>query len=89
MVVELSGGFAVVGAGAWLFGRAQPAAARGTLKSRSLKGFVCPDRGALAYGGLAAVDTYIGATSLSESSSGRPPSGRTKSALVFALRPPH
>ena len=44
MVVELAGGFAVVGAGAWLFGRAQPAAVRGTLKNRALKGFVCPDR---------------------------------------------
>ena len=33
--------------------------------------------------------SHSGATSLIESSSGRPPSGRTKSALVFALRPPH
>ena len=48
MVAEFSGGFAVVGAGAWLFGRAQPAAVRGTLKSRGLKGFVCPDRAALS-----------------------------------------
>ncbi|MBQ3810104.1 MAG: hypothetical protein II839_04720 [Kiritimatiellae bacterium] len=61
MVVELSGGFAVVGAGAWLFGRAQPAAVRGTLKSRSLKGFVCPDRAALTRGELA--DDYSHAES--------------------------
>ena len=52
MVAELSSGFAVVGAGAWLFGRAQPAAVRGTLKSRGLRGFVCPDRGALTRGEL-------------------------------------
>ena len=52
MVAELSSGFAVVGAGAWLFGRAQPAAVRGTLRSRGLKGFVCPDRGALTRGEL-------------------------------------
>ena len=52
MVAELSSGFAVVGAGAWLFGRAQPAAVRGTLRSRGLKGFVCPDRGALTLGEL-------------------------------------
>ena len=53
MVVELSGGFAVVGAGAWLFGRAQPAAVRGTLRVRGLKGFICPDRGSLVRGELA------------------------------------
>ncbi|MBQ9726758.1 MAG: hypothetical protein IJV65_04555 [Kiritimatiellae bacterium] len=53
MVVELAGGFAVVGAGAWLFGRAQPAAVRGTLRSRGLKGFICPDRGSLTRGELA------------------------------------
>ena len=52
MVAELSSGFAVVGAGAWLFGRAQPAAVRGTLRSRGLRGFVCPDRGALTRGEL-------------------------------------
>jgi len=52
VVAELSSGFAVVGAGAWLFGRAQPAAVRGTLRSRGLKGFVCPDRGALTRGEL-------------------------------------
>ena len=46
-------GFAVVGAGAWLFGRAQPAAVRGTLTRRSLKGFICPDRGSLTRGVLA------------------------------------
>ncbi len=56
MVVELASGFAVVGAGAWLFGRAQPAAVRGTLRVRGLKGFVCPDRGALACGELAETD---------------------------------
>ena len=54
MVVELASGFAVVGAGAWLFGRAQPAAVRGTLRVRGLKGFICPDRGSLAVGELAA-----------------------------------
>ena len=53
MMVELASGFAVVGAGAWLFGRAQPAAVRGALKSRGLKGFICPDRGALTRGELA------------------------------------
>ena len=53
MVAELSSGFAVVGAGAWLFGRAQPAAVRGTLRVRGLKGFVCPDRAALSRGELA------------------------------------
>ena len=45
-------GFAVVGAGAWLFGRAQPAAVRGALTRRSLKGFICPDRAALSIGEL-------------------------------------
>ena len=58
MVVELSGGFAVVGAGAWLFGRAQPAAVRGTLRVRGLKGFVCPDRGALSRGELSAEKSH-------------------------------
>ena len=58
MVVELSSGFAVVGAGAWLFGRAQPAAVRGTLRSRGLKGFVCPDRGALSRGELSAEKSH-------------------------------
>ena len=53
MVVELAGGFAVVGAGAWLFGRAQPAAVRGAFARRRLKGFVCPDRGSLTVGDLA------------------------------------
>ena len=47
-------GFAVVGAGAWLFGRAQPAAVRGALTRRSLKGFICPDRAALSVGELTA-----------------------------------
>ena len=50
--MELSSGFAVVGPGAWLFGAAQPAAVRGTLRVRGLKGFVCPDRGALTRGEL-------------------------------------
>ena len=58
MVVELSSGFAVVGAGAWLFGRAQPAAVRGTLRVRGLKGFVCPDRGALSRGELSAEKSH-------------------------------
>ena len=58
MVVELSSGFAVVGAGAWLFGRAQPAAVRGTLRSRGLRGFVCPDRGALSRGELSAEKSH-------------------------------
>ena len=59
MVVELSSGFAVVGAGAWLFGRAQPAAVRGTLRIRGLKGFVCPDRGSLSVGELAAGGSQV------------------------------
>ena len=54
MVVELASGFAVVGAGAWLFGRAQPAAVRGAFSRRSLRGFVCPDRAALSLVELAA-----------------------------------
>ena len=58
MVAELSSGFAVVGAGAWLFGRAQPAAVRGTLRVRGLKGFVCPDRGALSRGELSAEKSH-------------------------------
>ena len=60
MVVELSSGFAVVGAGAWLFGRAQPAAVRGTLRSRGLRGFVCPDRAALSRGELAETLPHAG-----------------------------
>ena len=70
MVAELSSGFAVVGAGAWLFGRAQPAAVRGTLRSRGLKGFVCPDRAALAYGELAAGEGSKRASRASEDASG-------------------
>jgi len=60
VVAELSGGFAVVGAGAWLFGRAQPAAVRGTLRVRGLKGFVCPDRAALSRGELAETVPHAG-----------------------------
>ena len=60
MVAELSSGFAVVGAGAWLFGRAQPAAVRGTLRVRGLKGFVCPDRAALSRGELADTVPHAG-----------------------------
>ena len=59
MVAELAGGFAVVGAGAWLFGRAQPAAVRGTLKSKGLKGFVCPDRAALSLCEIAAGGSQV------------------------------
>ena len=59
MVVELASGFAVVGAGAWLFGRAQPAAVRGAFSRRSLRGFVCPDRGSLAVGELAAGGSQV------------------------------
>ncbi len=66
MVVELSSGFAVVGAGAWLFGPAQPAAVRGTLKSRGLKGFVCPDRGALTRGELAGVPSHAESAEFAE-----------------------
>ena len=54
-------GFAVVGAGAWLFGRAQPAAVRGALTRRSLKGFICPDRAALSIGELTAARSAGGA----------------------------
>ena len=56
--MELSSGFAVVGPGAWLFGAAQPAAVRGTLRVRGLKGFVCPDRGALSRGELSAEKSH-------------------------------
>ena len=63
VVAELSSGFAVVGAGAWLFGRAQPAAVRGTLRSRGLKGFICPDRGALSIGELAGGESAAAAHS--------------------------
>ena len=41
-------GFAVVGAGAWLFGLAQPAAVQGVFTRRSLRGFICPDRATLS-----------------------------------------
>ena len=56
---EISGGFAVVGAGAWLFGPAQPAASRGTLRRRGLKGFVCPDRAALSLCEIAAPGSQV------------------------------
>ena len=63
-------GFAVVGAGTWLFGRAQPAAVRGALTRRSLKGFICPDRGSLSVGELAAGDGSKRAPRTFEDSSG-------------------
>ena len=66
MVAELASGFAVVGAGAWLFGRAQPAAVRGTLRVRGLKGFICPDRGALSRGELAETASHAGFKSHAE-----------------------
>ncbi len=53
MTVEIANGFAVVGAGAWLFGVAQPAAVRGAFSRRAMRGFVCPDRAALSRGELA------------------------------------
>ena len=56
---EIAGGFAVVGAGAWLFGPAQPAASRGTLRRRGLKGFVCPDRAALSLCEIAAPGSQV------------------------------
>ena len=57
VVAEIASGFAVVGAGTWLFGRAQPAAVRGTLARKSLRGFVCPDRNSISVGELAAGET--------------------------------
>ena len=66
-------GFAVVGAGAWLFGRAQPAAVRGTLTRRSLRGFICPDRGSLSVGELSAGDRSKRASRTFEDASGAVP----------------
>ena len=56
MVAEIASGFAVVGAGTWLFGRAQPAAVQGIFARRRLKGFVCPDRATLSIGELSVAD---------------------------------
>ena len=56
MTVDLASGFAVVGSGVWLFGRAQPAAVRGAFQRRFLRGFICPDRAALSIGELAAAE---------------------------------
>ncbi len=70
-------GFAVVGAGAWLFGRAQPAAVRGTLRSSGLKGFICPDRGSLTRGDLAEEKSHA---EFAESAEGSPPSLRGDAA---------
>ena len=40
----IENGFAVTGAGTWLIGRGQPAAAAGKFSGKGLKGFVVPDR---------------------------------------------
>jgi hypothetical protein len=40
----IENGFAVTGAGSWLIGRGQPAAAAGKFSVKGLKGFVVPDR---------------------------------------------
>ena len=40
----IESGCARVSAGAWLVGRAQPAACRGVCRSRALRGFIVPDR---------------------------------------------
>lgn len=56
VVAEIASGFAVVGAGTWLLGRAQPAAVQGVFARRRLKGFVCPDRATLSIGELTAAD---------------------------------
>jgi len=45
--VTISGGFAEVGAGAWLMGRAQPAAFFGSVVRRRRRGWVVRDRGRL------------------------------------------
>ena len=45
--VKIEGGFAEVGAGAWLMGRAQPAAFFGAAVRRRRKGWVVRDRGSL------------------------------------------
>ena len=77
---EISGGFAVVGAGAWLFGPAQPAASRGTLRRRGLKGFVCPDRAALSLCEIAAPGSQV---QKSEPSNGEPPAERQEAAAAW------
>ena len=77
---EISGGFAVVGAGAWLFGPAQPAASRGTLRRRGLKGFVCPDRAALSLCEIAAPGSHV---QKSEPSNGEPPAERQAAAAAW------
>ncbi|MBP5227365.1 MAG: hypothetical protein J6336_08270 [Kiritimatiellae bacterium] len=46
--VKLENGFAEVGAGAWLMGRAQPVAFFGSLLRRRRKGFFLPDRSHLS-----------------------------------------
>ena len=45
--VKIEGGFAEVGAGAWLMGRGQPAAFLGSAVRRRRKGFFLRDRSAL------------------------------------------
>ena len=77
---EIAGGFAVVGAGAWLFGPAQPAASRGTLRRRGLKGFVCPDRAALSLCEIAAPGSHV---QKSEPSNGKPPAERQAAAAAW------
>lgn len=77
---EIAGGFAVVGAGAWLFGPAQPAASRGTLRRRGLKGFVCPDRAALSLCEIAAPGSHV---QKSEPSNGEPPAERQAAAAAW------
>ena len=77
---EITGGFAVVGAGAWLFGPAQPAASRGTLRRRGLKGFVCPDRAALSLCEIAAPGSQV---QKSEPSNGEPPAERQAAAAAW------
>ena len=77
---EISGGFAVVGAGAWLFGPAQPAASRGTLRRRGLKGFVCPDRAALSLCEIAAPGSHV---QKAEPSNGEPPAERQAAAAAW------
>ena len=47
VLVKIEGGFAEVGAGAWLMGRAQPAAFFGDAVRRRRKGWVVRDRGRL------------------------------------------
>ena len=47
VLVKIEGGFAEVGAGAWLMGRAQPAAFFGAAVRRRRKGWIVRDRGRL------------------------------------------